>query len=400
MRYLFIFSLITSTISFITAQNQPGLHVEQNYTVLFGQDTTSGGTKVLWYPSKAAFRAGKSNTTEWIQENVGTFSAAFGTDTEARGIYSSAFGLSTWALSFGETSVGRYSQAGGNPSSWVDTDPLFEVGNGSSSGNRSNAFTVYKNGNAEVQHSMQLGDHVGATPAAGTIQYNSNTMDYEAWDSQNNQWESLTSSSGMAGTVTDIDGNVYLTVQIGTQTWMKENLRTTRYREGTPIAQVTINSQWEANDGTGKWKWYDNNEDFDMPYGKFYNWYAADDSRGLCPSGWHVPSLSEANQLASFLGGISAAGVKMVIPNSVLWSTNPNATNSSGFTAIAGGNITEDGRSVQRTIWATFHLSTEANINASYRITLNGNTTNLLQIGVSSGTVNKKVGRNVRCLMN
>ncbi len=98
-------------------------------------------------------------------------------------------------------------------------------------------------------------------------------------------------SSG-SGHVTDIDGNRYLTVKIGTQTWMRENLRVTHYRNGDPVPEILLNADWVA-DSLGGWCWYDHDPEKDIPYGKLYNWYAVNDPRGICPTGWHVPSDSE-----------------------------------------------------------------------------------------------------------
>jgi len=207
MKQLALIFLMVSFIYTLTAPNQPGLHIEENQTVVFGKDTTSAGIKLLWYPSKAALRAGKTNTTEWIQANVGPFSTAFGVDTEARGNYSSALGLSTWALSYGETSVGRFSLGGGNQNSWLATDPLFEVGNGSSSMNRSNAFTVFKNGNAEIQSSLKLGDHAGTSISNGTVRYTGSDIQGRV----GGVWRSLTDGSNSGGSTpwSTIGSNIY-----------------------------------------------------------------------------------------------------------------------------------------------------------------------------------------------
>ena len=324
MKHCLLLILISHSL-FLYCQHQPGLHVQKNHTVVFGQDTITSGDKVLWYPSKAAFRAGRTSTTEWIQENVGPFSASFGSSTEARGLYSSAFGLSTWAFSYAETSLGRYSLGGGNLNSWLGTDALFEVGNGASSSNRSNALTVYKNGNADIQHALTIGDHVGTTPSAGTIQYNSTSEDYEAWDEESQQWVSLTHSSNVVGseTVTDIDGNEYQTVTVGGETWMRENLRVTRYRNGDAIPEVVLNSDWNGL-STGAWCWHSNNHNNDMTYGKLYNWYAVDDARGLCPTGWHVSSESEWESLITLV-------------DNLVTNYSADGTNETGLTAQRGG---------------------------------------------------------------
>lgn len=94
---------------------------------------------------------------------------------------------------------------------------------------------------------------------------------------------------GSTGTVTDVDGNVYNTIQIGNQWWMAENLKVTHYRNGEAIPNVTSDSEW-SNLTTGAYCSYDNNNSFIETYGLLYNWYAVDDARDLAPEGWHIPT--------------------------------------------------------------------------------------------------------------
>ncbi len=101
--------------------------------------------------------------------------------------------------------------------------------------------------------------------------------------------------------VTDIDGNIYETVQIGEQVWMAENLKVTHYNDGSEIPTEYSNSEWE-NLSTGAYAVYDDNESNADTYGYLYNWYAVDDSRGVCPTHWHVPSDDEWKELEMFLG--------------------------------------------------------------------------------------------------
>jgi uncharacterized protein (TIGR02145 family) len=97
-----------------------------------------------------------------------------------------------------------------------------------------------------------------------------------------------------AGTVTDIDGNTYNVIKIGTQIWMAENLKTTKYRNGDPIPNITDLTEW-GQLTTGGFCTYKNtiNTDTINTFGRLYNWYAVSDSRGLCPTGWHIPSSTE-----------------------------------------------------------------------------------------------------------
>jgi uncharacterized protein (TIGR02145 family) len=105
--------------------------------------------------------------------------------------------------------------------------------------------------------------------------------------------------------VSDIDGNVYNTVQIGSQCWMKENLKTTTYKNGTPIPNVTDAGAWQ-NLATGAYVWYDNDISWKGSYGALYNWHAVADASGLCPAGWHVPTNNEWTTLTDHIGGIGA----------------------------------------------------------------------------------------------
>jgi uncharacterized protein (TIGR02145 family) len=139
-------------------------------------------------------------------------------------------------------------------------------------------------------------------------------------------------------TVTDIDGNVYNTVTIGTQVWMKENLKVTKYRNGDAIPNVTDSAQW-ANLTTEAWCYYNNDTSNNAAYGKLYNGYSIADSRNLCPAGWHIPTDAEWTILIDYLGGETVAGGKMKEAGTSHWSgPNTGADNSSGFTAIPGGH--------------------------------------------------------------
>ncbi|MCX6258773.1 MAG: fibrobacter succinogenes major paralogous domain-containing protein [Bacteroidia bacterium] len=137
--------------------------------------------------------------------------------------------------------------------------------------------------------------------------------------------------------VKDIDGNVYHTVTIGSQVWMVENLKTTKFNDGTAIPLVTDSLAWSYLFTPG-FCWYNNDAStYKNTYGALYNWYAVNTGK-LCPPGWHVPSDAEWTQLTDFLGGDSIAGGKMKESGTIHWySPNIGATNSSRFTALPGG---------------------------------------------------------------
>jgi len=142
--------------------------------------------------------------------------------------------------------------------------------------------------------------------------------------------------------ITDIDGNTYSTVKIGTQTWMAENLKTTKYRNGDIIGTTTPTNLIIPKENTQKhqYQWPSNgDEKFVSIYGRLYTWYAVEDNRNLCPQGWHVPTEDEWFILLNYLGGESVAGGKLKeAGTSHWWSPNTGATNSSGFTALPGGH--------------------------------------------------------------
>jgi uncharacterized protein (TIGR02145 family) len=149
------------------------------------------------------------------------------------------------------------------------------------------------------------------------------------------------------GTMTDQQGNSYRTIVIGTQEWMAENLKTSIYRNGDAIAQVNEPTQW-ALLTTGAWCIYNNNTDFECPYGKLYNWYTVADQRNVCPTGWHVPTDAEWSVLINYLdpsadGGnvypnVAGGKMKSVTLGVSGWYPNEGASNQSGFSALPGGD--------------------------------------------------------------
>jgi uncharacterized protein (TIGR02145 family) len=166
-------------------------------------------------------------------------------------------------------------------------------------------------------------------------------------------------------TVTDIDGNVYQTIRIGSQIWMKENLRVRRYRNGDPIPTtnpLTLDVDVEGKiDKRGArylstppgqlnlqlpvYQWaYNGDESIAAVYGRLYTWYAVGDSRNICPEGWHVSTDREWADLILFLGKDIVAGGKLKETGTGHWAEpNTAATNESGFTALGGGGRNVDG---------------------------------------------------------
>ena len=136
----------------------------------------------------------------------------------------------------------------------------------------------------------------------------------------------------------DADGNHYAVVTIGTQVWMAENLKTTKYRNGDVIANETNNSSW-FNLTQGAYCNYNNDENIVRTYGRLYNWFAVNDSRNIAPEGWHIPSDEEWMTSINYVGGLNFAGGKFKESGTLHWnSPNTGATNESGFTALPGGS--------------------------------------------------------------
>ncbi len=181
--------------------------------------------------------------------------------------------------------------------------------------------------------------------------------------------------------VTDFDGNVYDIITIGSQIWMKQNLKTIHYQNGDEIPNVTVNSNW-ATTLTGAYCDYNNNAVNSATYGRLYNFYAVADVRNLCPNGWHVPSDAEWTTLTTYLGGSTIAGGKLKEAGLSHWNAlNDGATNETGFTALPAGyhanygtygglgtlNYFWSSTEYDATyVWARFLFNYDTNVNRSY----------------------------------
>ena len=153
--------------------------------------------------------------------------------------------------------------------------------------------------------------------------------------------------------IRDIDGNVYTSITIGTQVWMVQNLKSTRYSNGDLIGTTTSATLDISAEATPKYQWaYEGNESNVNTYGRLYTWYAVTDTRNVCPVGWHVPTDAEWTTLTDYLtnNGYGYGGSGEDIAKSMAatsgWTTDPTAgnvgndqasNNSSGFTALPGG---------------------------------------------------------------
>ena len=203
---------------------------------------------------------------------------------------------------------------------------------------------------------------------------------------------------------TDIDGQTYTTVTIGTQVWMKENLKVSKYRNGDPIPTNLNDSQWSTS-SSGAYSIYNNNTANNATYGKLYNWYAVVDSRGLCPAGWHVPTDDEWKTLESYLG-VPISELDLILgrgaasnvggnlkSTALLWtSPNTGASNLTGFSGLPGGARSSAGFISGLNIEGSWWSKTGA-VNNAYSRTLR-NSENTIVRGYNT----RSYGFSVRCL--
>ena len=195
-----------------------------------------------------------------------------------------------------------------------------------------------------------------------------------------------------ASTVTDKDGNIYHTVSIGTQTWMVENLKTTKYNDGSVIPNVKAGLEWD-NLLTGAYCNYSNDEAYVKTYGRLYNWYSVNTGK-LAPKGWHVPNNADWTILYNYLGGESSGGK---LKSKEGWVTpNTGATNESGFSALPAGALywgegyEFDGIGNETRLWST----NQVNSSDSYHWHLS----NLNGSFFKNANSGKESGFSVRCL--
>lgn len=198
------------------------------------------------------------------------------------------------------------------------------------------------------------------------------------------------------GTMTDIDGNVYKTITIGTQIWMAENLRTTHYRDGSAIPSITDNTAW-ITQTTGTYCWYDNDATaYKATYGALYNWYTVVDSRNLCPTGWHIPTNAEWTQLTDYLS--DNAGGKLKETGTTHWvSPNTGATNETGFTALPSGRRVVDGSYMYIGSDCDWWSTTESNAGSYSTDAFQWNVNNYSSTAYRY-VANKEAGLSVRCI--
>ena len=164
-------------------------------------------------------------------------------------------------------------------------------------------------------------------------------------------------------------GHIYRSITIGSQTWLFENLRTTHYRNGDTIANVTDSTQWCIIQ-SGAYCDYGNQPANVETYGRLYNWYAVTDSRNIAPEGYHVAGYSEWQDLKIFLGAGDDVGAMLKETGTAHWISPNNATNASGFTALPSGLRNDNGSYVNLGLYCNFWNTQQAGVSQAYGFSL------------------------------
>lgn len=200
------------------------------------------------------------------------------------------------------------------------------------------------------------------------------------------------------GSVTDADGNVYKTVRIGTQTWMAENLKTSKLKDNTAITLISGNNAWEGTTGanTPAFCYYNDDVANKATYGVFYNQYVIQTGK-LAPTGWHVPTQAEWDVLVAYVGGLTVGGGKLKEIGTSHWTTNVGATNDFGFAVLPSGarnyNVLEcDGQGIYTAFWTATAWGAGSAISGGV-MNFNGSTTEIKSEAQTGNT-----GMPVRCI--
>jgi uncharacterized protein (TIGR02145 family) len=195
-----------------------------------------------------------------------------------------------------------------------------------------------------------------------------------------------------ADAIQDIEGNFYNTLQIGSQIWMAENLKTTRYNDRTPVSYVTDNATWK-NLNTEAYCWYNNDSvAFKYLYGALYNWYAVSTGK-LCPAKWHVADATDWSKLIAYLGGTAIAGDKLKAAGGEYWCEGNSGNNSTGFTALPGGyRYWEDG-GFSYMQWGGGWWTSTGDLSNGVGVGMS-----CYASGISENPGNKNGGSSVRCI--
>ena len=269
-------------------------------------------------------------------------------------------------------------------SNYISTTVSFEWGATTSYGNTITSLQSPLTGNTSVNVTADLS---GLSPET--------TYHYRI--SATNELGTTTGNDKIFTTyaLVDADNNFYHSVTIGTQTWMKVNLKSTKYRNGDLLGTTDPATKDVSGESAQKYQWvYDGNDNNLSLNGRLYTWYVATDSRNICPAGWHVPSKTEWMTLVDYDGGMAVAGLKLREAGTSHWYPNTDATNESGFTALPGGSRLPDG-----SFWGSGHagvfwtITPTVSVNYSWTVVIYGDRANIDY--TSQGLVS---GQSIRCI--
>lgn len=218
------------------------------------------------------------------------------------------------------------------------------------------------------------------------------TVYYARAYASNNSGTGYGNSVSFTTLLVDIDNNIYRKVKIGNQIWMAENLKTTRYNEGTEIPDITDNAAWSVL-LTGAYSDYGNNPSNSDTYGRLYNWYAIafTNIRNVCPAGWHVPTDFDWGTLVNYLSVALGTGGMLKETGTAHWIVaDQTATNETGFTALPGGLRDHGGTFLDLGYSGSWWSASQYVDSTAYGLTINQ--------AIQSVTYRKNDGLSVRCV--
>ncbi len=286
----------------------------------------------------------------------------------------------------------------------LSAEVVFEYGTTTGYGGTKTASQSPVTGNTDTNASMEI----TGLSAGSTYHFRARAV-----NSFGTAYGNDMSFTTYSGTVTDADGNVYYTIAYGTQIWMAENLRTTKYSDGSDIQYVTDNTAW-INLTNGAYSDYNNTPSNSATNGRLYNWHAVNTDKNLCPVGWHVPADEEWTTLEDFLitngynydGSASGNKIGKSLASVSLWDASvvegtvgnsdfPDYRNKSNFSALPSGSRDDDGAFHSLGVYCTWWSATEQDEVDAW--------TRFLYFDSGSTTRNdasKIYGFSVRCLMD
>ncbi|OFX89191.1 MAG: hypothetical protein A2X00_16510 [Bacteroidetes bacterium GWE2_32_14] len=402
-------------LSFITTVELPLVstiiprNVETHSAVAGGNISSDGGSAITergiyWGTSVESENTG---TKMALGNGIGSFLDTINNLTPGTIYYVKAFATNSFGTNYGEeisfTTLGEIPSATTVKQSNLEaysstlnglvnahnlsTTVSFEYGTSTAYGQTANASENPVTGNGDSTVSANISNLL-----ANTLYHFRVVAINELGTNYGDDLSFTTVITGLTGSVVDADANNYQTIGIGYQCWMTQNLKTTKYNDGTNITLVNNDSIWNTLT-SGGYCFYDTNATYKNTYGALYNWYAVNTNK-LCPTGWHVPTESDYDTLISYLGGATEVGKKLKEAGTTHWKTpNTDATDEFDFTALPGGKRDPDGLFDFMTIEGDWWLSNEYSTKFSNYFYMMYNYNNSFK-----AYTNKTYGLSVRCI--